>query len=194
MVERAGTENRRSGEDARDGSGPARMVPAAIAAALLLASLLLPGVMLQGDRRPDVPGLGPEAWPGGVLYLLAFFSAIWLGMEVMTLMKGRLSTSLRAPHDEDVYHYGKAVSGIAMVIAYGCLWPIIGFSLATAIFLLLWCLYGGLRHPLVLILVPVAGTITLLWMFMGAALMPLSRGTGPFERFSVWLLQIIGIY
>lgn len=172
----------------------ARLVPVAVPAILLIAALVLPGFMFSSDRRPDVPGLGPAAWPNIVLILLGFFSAIWLAIEVWTLIKWRVSTSLSAPHDEDVYHYGKALTGIGLVIAFGWLLPVIGFALACASFLLVWCLYGGLRNPIVLLLVPTVGTVALLWMFMGLALMPLSRGVGIFDRFSIGLLQLLGIY
>ncbi|MAN10908.1 MAG: tripartite tricarboxylate transporter TctB family protein [Paracoccus sp. (in: a-proteobacteria)] len=171
-----------------------RLIPVAVPALLLAASLALPGFMFSSDRRPDVPGLGPAAWPNAVLALLALCSAIWLFSEVWLLVRGRVSTSLATPHDEDVYHYGKALTGILLVIAFGWLLPIVGFALACAGFLLVWCLYGGLRHPAVLLLVPTIGTVALLWMFMGLALMPLSRGAGVFDRFSVWLLQLLGIY
>jgi putative tricarboxylic transport membrane protein len=176
------------------GKAMARLIPVAVPAMLLVAALVLPAFMFTGDRRPDVPGLGPAAWPNVVLLLLGVFSAIWLAIEVWGLVKWRVSTSLSAPHDEDVYHYGKALVGIGLVIAFGWLLPYVGFAIACAGFLLIWCLYGGLRNPFVLVLVPTLGTIALLWMFMGLALMPLSRGVGIFDQFSVALLQLLGIY
>jgi len=172
----------------------ARLVPAATAAGLLLAALVLPYYMFSGDRRPEISGLGPDAWPSMVLMLLAICSAIWLASEVRLLVKGRISTSLAAPQDENAYHYGKALVGIALVIAFGRLLPVVGFPLACAGFLLIWCVYGGLRNPAVLLLVPTIGTAALLWMFMGLALMPLSRGMGGFDRFSVAVLRLLGIY
>lgn len=176
------------------GKALARLIPVAVPAILLIAALVLPSFMFHSDRRPDVPGLGPAAWPGMVLGLLAFFSALWLALEVRGLVKWRVSTSLAPPHDEDVYHYGKALTGIGLVIVFGWLLPLVGFPLACSGFLLIWCLYGGLRHPAVLVLVPTLGTVALLWMFMGLALMPLSRGVGVFDRFTVGLLQLLGIY
>jgi putative tricarboxylic transport membrane protein len=176
------------------GLGMGRLIPPLAAAGLTAAALVLPNFMFHSDRRPDVPGLGPGAWPGAILLALATFSAIWLGMELWGLARNRSFSSLTAPDDDEGYDYGKALSGICLVLAFGWLLPILGFALATSVFLLVWCLYGGLRNPLVLILVPTLGTLTLLWMFMGLALMPLSRGVGPFERFSVWLLTLTGIY
>ena len=171
-----------------------RLIPVAVPAVLLIGSLLLPSFMFSSDRRPDVPGLGPAAWPRMVLILLGLCSAIWLLSEMRVLLKGRFSRSLAAPHDEDVYHYGKAVIGIGLTILFGWALPYVGFPIACSAFLLIWCLYGGIRNPLTLFLVPTIGTVGLLWMFMGLALMPLSRGVGMFDRFSVGLLQILGIY
>ncbi len=172
----------------------ARLIPVLVPALLLLASLILPGFMFHAGQRDSLPGLGPGAWPGAVLAALAVFSAIWLAIEIWGFARSRKSASLSAPHDEDVYHYGKAFIGIVLVIAFGWLLPVLGFPLATMLFLFIWCLYGGLRNPLVLLLVPGIGTVALLWVFMGLALMPLSRGMGPFEGFTIALLQLIGIY
>lgn len=172
----------------------ARFIPAGIAAVLLVAALVLPAFMFNTDRRPGVSGPGPDAWPNLVLTLLAICAAIWLISELWLLVRRKASTGLAAPHDEDSYHYGKALVGIGLVLAFGWLLPVIGFPLACTGFLLIWCIYGGLRHPAVLLLVPTIGTAALLWMFMGLALMPLSRGSGAFDRFSVAVLQLLGIY
>lgn len=171
-----------------------RLIPPAVAAAFLIAALVLPHFMFHKGQRADVPGLGPGAWPSVILGVLAACSALWLALELRLLAKWQVSTTLSAPQDEETYHYEKALLGIALVIAFGWLLPILGFTIATTLFLLVWCLYGGLRHPLVLLLVPTVGTVALLWMFMGLALMPLSRGVGPFEHFSVRFLQLVGIY
>lgn len=172
----------------------ARFLPVTVAACFLISALILPQMMFHRGQPADVPGLGPGAWPNGVLAALAFFSAIWLALEIWNIAKSLPSTSLIAPQEDDTYHFGKAIGGIALVLAFGWLLPVLGFALATSLFLFVWCLYGGLRHPLALLLVPTVGTVALLWMFMGLALMPLSRGVGPFEQFSVAFLQLIRIY
>ncbi|MFG6083475.1 tripartite tricarboxylate transporter TctB family protein [Paracoccus litorisediminis] len=191
MVEKAQTDP--SPVTLTSGGLPPLLAPA-LACVLTFAALILPTFMFHGDRRLQVNGLGPGAWPGAILMALAAFSAVWLVLEIRALVRGKPPVGLSAPRDEDVYHYGKAITGIVLVILFGWLLPIIGFALATASFLLVWCLYGGLRNPWVVTLVPVLGTVGLLWMFMGLALMPLSRGIGPFDQFSVWLLKLIGIY
>lgn len=171
-----------------------RLVPAMVAGTLLMASVVLPGFMFETVRDQPVSGLGPAAWPKTILFALAVFSALWLVLELRVLARAGRISRLRAPDEEEAYHYGKAIGGLGLVLAFGWLLPMIGFALSTALFLLIWCLYGGQRNPVVLTLVPIVGTGGLLWMFMGLALMPLSRGVGPFESFSVWLLTLIGIY
>ena len=89
---------------------------------------------------------------------------------------------------------GRALAGLAMIVAYGWLLSVLGFAVASAVFIVAWCLLGGMRRPVVLIVVALVGTLALLWLFMGLALMPLPRGQGVFDGFSIWLLQATGIY
>jgi putative tricarboxylic transport membrane protein len=81
-----------------------------------------------------------------------------------------------------------------MILAYGLLLPVIGFPVATTAFIALWCILGGVRHPLAVVPLSLVGTVVLLWVFMGLALMPLSRGQGLFDRISIAILQLLGIY
>ena len=84
--------------------------------------------------------------------------------------------------------------GIGLILAYGWLLDVTGFAIATSVFLVIWCLYGGIRNPWLIAPVSLVGTGVLLWVFMGLALMPLSRGVGIFDDFSVWVLQTLRIY
>lgn len=131
---------------------------------------------------------------GIILDCLAFFAAIWVAQEVWTLARGLESKTLRAPVDEETYDFTKALIGIALIILYGAMLKYSGFALSTAIFIAVWCIYGGIRKLTVLLPVSLIGTVALLWLFMGLALMPLSRGQGPFDQFSIWLLRTLGIY
>jgi putative tricarboxylic transport membrane protein len=132
-----------------------------------------------------------------MLAAIAVFSAIWLVQEVLAWRRGRdvidAGDALPEPEREH-YHYRKAFAGLVMILAYGWLLPVIGFPLATVIFTLAWCLLGGIRNKAALLLVPTVGTAALLWLFMGLALMPLSRGRGVFDQISIAVLQTLGIY
>jgi putative tricarboxylic transport membrane protein len=83
---------------------------------------------------------------------------------------------------------------MVLVVGYGWALPLVGFALATAVFIAAICLLGGLRRALVIVPVSIVGTAVLLWVFMGLALMPLNRGEGAFGRFSLAVLRGLGIY
>lgn len=159
-----------------------------------MLTLVLPGVMFWRGAPAATEGLGPAAWPDAMLTGLAFFSALWLGREIWALRRAGRRSMLRPPDEDEPYSFRKALVGIALIVIYGWGMQIVGFALATAVFIALWCVYGGVRRPVVVLPVALIGTFALLWVFVGLALMPLSRGVGVFDRFSIWMLQICGIY
>lgn len=170
-----------------------RYVAMLLPAALVGFGVVLPAFMFAGTPPADPPGLGPGAWPAAALWLMALFSALWLVSEWRRARAGRPVTNPAATSDEP-YSMGKALVGIGLIALYGWALAWIGFALTSALFIMVWCIYGGTRKPLVFVPVALVGTGALLWLFMGLALMPLSRGTGIFDSFSIWLLQTLQIY
>ncbi|MGF1631530.1 MAG: tripartite tricarboxylate transporter TctB family protein [Kiloniellaceae bacterium] len=161
-------------------------------ASFLVAALVLPAFMLNTTRPFRGPGLGPAAWPQVMLALVAVCAAIWLVQEFLARRRARAAPVAAAPGE--VYSYAKAVTGLVMILAYGWLLPVIGFPITTATFIALWCVLGGVRNPVAVVPLSLVGTGVLLWVFMGLALMPLSRGQGIFDRISIAVLQMLGIY
>jgi putative tricarboxylic transport membrane protein len=191
----------------RQAEEPAEAVPAAgghnaVALALrlaapagfLVAALVLPAFMLETTRPLRGVGLGPAAWPRVMLALIAVCALIWLVQELLAWRRGRAAPAAEPATAAEVYSYPKALIGLVMILAYGWLLPIAGFPITTAVFIALWCLLGGVRHPLAVAALSLLGTGVLLWVFMGLALMPLSRGLGVFDRISIAILQLLGIY
>ncbi|MFT7107228.1 MAG: putative tricarboxylic transport membrane protein [Yoonia sp.] len=174
--------------------GYLRLLPTLIPLGLLLLALVLPAHMFQSDQTASRIGLGPAAWPRAMLLGMALFSALWIARDIWALSAAGRKSTLSIPVEDTHYHFGKAIIGLIMIIAYGWMLPKIGFATATATFILVWCLFGGLRNMLVVVPVTLIGTIALLWLFMGLALMPLPRGAGVFDNFSIWLLKATGIY
>jgi putative tricarboxylic transport membrane protein len=166
-------------------------------AMLLLAGLLLPLHVFESEPALRGDGPGPGAWPSVMLAAIAVFAGVWMVQEVLAWRRGHdvidAGDALPEPEREH-YHYAKAVAGLAMILAYGWLLPVLGFAVATTVFILVWCVIGGMRNVAALVLVPVVGTVALLWLFMGLALMPLSRGRGVFDQISIAVLQTLGIY
>jgi putative tricarboxylic transport membrane protein len=191
----------------RQAEEPAEAVPAAgghSAAALalrlaapagfLVAALVLPAFMLETTRPLRGVGLGPAAWPHVMLALIAVCAVLWLVQELLAWRRGRAAAAAERATAAEVYSYPKALIGLVMILTYGWLLPVAGFPITTAVFIALWCLLGGVRHPLAVVALSLVGTGVLLWVFMGLALMPLSRGLGVFDRISIAILQLLGIY
>lgn len=164
--------------------------------ACLAGGLVLPSMILDAGRTVRARGLGPTAWPEFMLTLIAALSVVWIIQEVIVWRRGLRNPVAAAPVEpaEADYDYRKAVIGMVLVVGYGWALPLVGFTLATAVFIAAICLLGGIRRALVIVPVSVLGTAVLLWVFMGLALMPLDRGEGPFGRFSLAVLRGLGIY
>jgi putative tricarboxylic transport membrane protein len=69
----------------------------------------------------------------------------------------------------------------------------VGFFLATALFLALFSWIGGVRRPLMLAVIGLAGAFVLLVIFMRLAYVSLPIGVGPFKAISLALLRLIGV-
>lgn len=174
--------------------GIARLLPTAIPLGLLALAIFLPGQMFQSDQTASVIGLGPAAWPRAMLLGLGVFSALWILRDLWVLAGAGRMPSLRMPQEDEQYNFGKALVGLVMIVAYGWILPLVGFAVSTVLFIAAWCFFGGLRDLRVVVPVTLIGTLGLLWLFMGLALMPLPRGAGGFGDFSIWLLRATGIY
>ena len=175
-------------------AGIVRLLPTLVPIALLALALILPHYMFSRAQSPTAIGLGPAAWPDGMLDALAFFALLWLLRDIWALVVGDRAPTLTPPVEDEPYDMTKALIGLVMIVAYGWLLPIVGFAVASCVFIALWCIIGGLRNPVVVVPVTLIGTVALLWLFMGLALMPLPRGAGMFGNFSLWLLRTTGIY
>ena len=182
------------GSAAHRRSGLGHFLPAAIAAGLLIATLVLPAHILKPGTRPVPGGLGPEAWPLGIIGLLAALAVLWSAREIWALLGSGRRSLLTATEDDSGSSSARAIVGRVLSVLYGALIPVTGFALTTAVFIALWCRFGGLVSPLAIAGVSLLGTAALLWVFMGLALMPLSRGVGVFDDLSIALLRLLGIY
>ena len=198
MTRPAAAERDNGGAPPKRGNGQSLAALArhlAAPAAFLVAALILPSFMLDLERPFRGVGLGPTAWPGAILALIAVCAAIWLVQELLAWRRGLAAPIVaEATPTGEVYSTTKAVVGLVTIMAYGGLLPIVGFPITTACFIALWCIFGGVRNPLAVVPLSLLGTVALLWIFMGLALMPLSRGQGVFDRISIAILQLLGIY
>ena len=149
------------------------------------------------DRPEEVAAMtrgiaGPTSWPTIMLYGVVVFALAWAVERVALVLRRREQTSAAAlpATSEDLHVW----FGIALVLAYGFSLPLLGFALATVVFIVAWLMLGGIRSPWQLLLTSLIGTVVLLYMFVKLALMPLDRGIGPIGDLTVALYRLLGVY
>ena len=135
--------------------------------------------------------VGPTTWPTLMLWAVVVFALAWTVQRVAQVLRSRERrevTKALAPVGWRVW------VGIVLVLAYGFSLPILGFAVATPLYLLIWLLVGGVRSPGLLVGVTLLGSLVLLYLFVKLALMPLDRGVGAIGEFTVQLYRWLGIY
>lgn len=158
----------------------------------------------------DVPGgargrIGPDAWPK---FIVGAMAALCVYEIVKRLVVGTsftatgLTQGLNRPPDEadrelagraPDEHNAKLAAGIALIAMYVVGVPHVGFFVGTALFLALFSWIGGVRRPLTLVAVGLAGAMVLLVIFMRLAYVSLPIGEGPFKVVTLTLLRLIGV-
>jgi hypothetical protein len=147
-------------------------------------------VGIQYDHRPDT--LGPDFWPRVVL---AAMMVICTAQVARLLLFGHASDrGLIAEMDdeEDAEPRSNRLLALGMVltIAYGASLQIVGFLLATFLFLVLFMYTGRYRgHPAIW-LSSAAGIVVLTLMFQKVVYVSLPRGIPPFDRLTDLLLSL----
>jgi putative tricarboxylic transport membrane protein len=146
------------------------------------------------------PGqLGPDFWPRAVLVLLM----IVCGYEVVRklLFAGPVASPDPAPQadaappaEAEARFPMRLLAGIALTIAYVLTLDVLGFFIATALYLALFMLVGRYYRSRVVVLSSVIGSLAFVFVFMKVVYVSLPLGVGPFKAVSVWLLALLGIH
>ena len=165
---------------------------AGAAGATVLALLYVaPGVDLAAMARGMV---GPATWPKAMLLLAAAAATLLALVRIVEIVEMLGPRKAQAAASEVDYHEGRSLGALALLVAYGASIPLVGFALATPVFIAGWLLIGGLRKPLLIGLTALLGTAGVLYFFVKLSLMPLDRGKGVFEQATVALYRLLGIY
>jgi putative tricarboxylic transport membrane protein len=160
----------------------------AVGATVLALFYVAPGVDLAAMARGIV---GPATWPKAMLLLAAAAATL---LALVRLVEMFVPREAQAEAGEVDYHEGRSLGALALLIGYGASIPLVGFALATPVFIAGWLLIGGLRRPLLIGLTALLGTVGVLYFFVKLSLMPLDRGKGVFEQATVALYRLLGIY
>lgn len=172
---------------------------------LAVSALLYYAATLIDTHGESAGRIGPDAWPKfiiGAMAALCVYEIVKRLVVGTTFTATGLTQGLNRPPDEadreraarpPEEHNGKLAAGIALIAAYVAGVSHVGFFLATALFLALFSWIGGVRRPLMLAVIGLAGAFVLLVIFMRLAYVSLPIGVGPFKAISLALLRLIGV-
>jgi len=139
------------------------------------------------ERYGDVDS---DFWPKIILVVIGLVAAVILVSSVrqLRLYLGTRSGGTRSPKSPGVTGFlmGKNVILVALTLSYLYAFQLLGFIVATFIFLLLATALLGVRHKIATVLFPLLFTSGLMLLFTRVLNLPLPRGEGIFRDFSLW--------
>jgi putative tricarboxylic transport membrane protein len=161
----------------RLGRWAAPLVGLGLSVALLLQTGRLDEVAREGQ-------LGPGFWPRLILIMLGLACAA-------KLLAGRSPAPVAGTRPT----ISRAILGlgVALIILYVLVAPFLGFPLATALFVAAFMMVGGAR-PGPALGAGAVGTALLLYLFVRIVYLPLPKGEGPLEAFTLGLYRLLGIF
>ena len=180
--------------------------PGKLRAALPYAAVLAAAAFLYADASGFAAlgregNLGPAFWPRAVLVLLMIVCAAEM---VRVAFFYKPESTAPVPHsaaplpnadDEDGVRYPALLfAGIAITVVYVPAMEMLGFFLATIIYLAAFMWLGRYRRPMIIAITSVVGTIAFVYVFMKIVYVSLPLGTGPFRQFSAWVLAALGVH
>jgi hypothetical protein len=150
------------------------------------------------DYTPRPGHLGPEAWPRAAVVLMA---AACLFAIIRIALSGNAAAENAA---DDVEAAGDApggeprfplllVGGIGLVMLYAVALPVLGFVLATFLFLASFIYLGRYRRHAVVWTFSATMTVLMAILFLRIAYVSLPRGIPPFDRIADLFLLIPGV-
>jgi putative tricarboxylic transport membrane protein len=83
--------------------------------------------------------------------------------------------------------------GVALTIAYVALLGVLGFALATFVYMAAMMVVGRYRRPGVILVVALAGSLALMFIFMKVVYLSLPIGIAPFDAVSLALMKLMAI-
>ena len=154
--------------------------------AALVAGMAVAGLLLLSTRALDAvagPGqLGPGFWPR--LVLIGF--AVACGLQLLA----DRGAAVAAP----AFSGRRLALGIGCLLAYAVAAPLVGFPLATVLFVAAFMVLAGARRPVGIVATAVVGTAVLLYTFVKVVYVPFPKGAGAFERVTLALYRALGIF
>jgi hypothetical protein len=150
------------------------------------------------DYTPRPGHLGPEAWPRAAVALMAaacLFEIVRIGLggnAVADNSADELEATTQVSSEEPKFPL-LLVEGIALVLLYAVVLPVLGFVLTTFLFLAAFIYLGRYRRHAVVWTFSATMTVLMAILFLRIAYVSLPRGIPPFDRIADLFLLIPGV-
>jgi|SRR5262245_13267534 len=151
------------------------------------------------DYTPRPGHLGPETWPRAAVVLMAAACLF----EIVRIALGGNAAAESVGDDLEATGEGLGgeprfplvlAGGIALVLLYAVALPVLGFVLATFLFLAAFIYLGRYRRHGVVWTFSATMTVLMAILFLRIAYVSLPRGVAPFDRIADLFLLIPGVW
>jgi hypothetical protein len=138
--------------------------------------------------------LGPDFWPKLAIGLMATVCVI----EIVRALAGAkaaqgISNLLDEPEPEEQHSYFHLLlGGIALIVGYAVLVPILGFLLGSFLFMAAFMYLGRYRNHLAIWTISGGATFVIAFLFLRFAYVSLPRGVPPFDHFTDMIRVMVG--
>ena len=176
-----------------------RRLRAALPYVLVLAGGLYLYHAADNFEYEDVSGrIGPGAWPKIILFLM-LATALW-GIVSSAVSGDAVASDVIVESEQDAalisppeIHPWLVWLTVGSTLAYLLLLPIIGFFIATVIFIVALMYLGQYRKPVRAAMLSVAIASVFMFLFMRVVYVALPLGIPPFEEVSYALMTAMGV-
>lgn len=151
---------------------------------------------------PARPGqLGPDFWPRVAISIIAI---VCLYEAVRVLLTGRIDYSVQGiaehleeeePDDAEAQPASSRLymllGGLALTLGYAVLVPILGFLLASYLFLIVFMYLGGIRNHVAIWASSTIGMLVFAFIFLKVVYVSLPRGEPPFDQVTQLVMDLL---
>jgi putative tricarboxylic transport membrane protein len=138
--------------------------------------------------------LGPDFWPKAAIGLMAMVCVI----EILRAMVGAagaygISHALEQTEEsEEPSYFHLLIGGVALILGYAILVPILGFLLGSLLFMTAFMYLGRYRNHVAIWTISGVATFIIAFLFLRFAYVSLPRGEPPFDRFTDLIRVMVG--
>lgn len=171
-------------------------LPYVLGLAIAAGLFILAGSISYSPR----PGqLGPDFWPKMAICLI---SGVCLFQTIRILTIGAphneargIAERLDEPEAEDEAPSRPylLIGGVVLVLGYAVLVPVLGFLLASYLFLIIFMYLGGARNHVAIWCSSTIGILVFAFVFLKVVYISLPRGEPPFDQVTQFVMNLLQV-